>query len=86
MILIAQAVPHYLELIKLQLKHRQNFVSGIANVSIWLSIGLSIIKHLLDQVRIGLISQFCSAHYFCFKVKQSTVIIASRKISSSTII
>ena len=34
MILIAQAVPRYLELIKLQLEHRQNFVSGIANVSI----------------------------------------------------
>ena len=34
-----------------------SFVSVIVNVASWLAIGLSILKHLLDQVRIRLISQ-----------------------------
>ena len=32
-------------------------VSGFVNVGSWTAIGLSVIKHLLDQVRIRLISQ-----------------------------
>ena len=34
-----------------------SFVSVIVNIGSWSAIGLSVIKHLLDQVRIRLISQ-----------------------------
>ena len=39
----------------------KSFVSVIVNISSWLGIGLSILKDLLDQVRLWLITQLTDA-------------------------